>query len=72
MYKLAALYTFILFKSFDNKCTHVHARTIGEIGEISSESGRAEFRVTNKNFKVWDIIGRSCVVHNRQTSEDNR
>ena len=26
MYKLAALYTFILFKSFDNKCTHVHAR----------------------------------------------
>ena len=45
---------------------------MGEIGEISSEAGRAEFRITNNNFKVWDIIGRSCVVHKQQTSEDER
>lgn len=47
-------------------------KPVGEIGEITSTAGRAEFRVTNNNFKVWDIIGRSCVLHDQTQSTDNR
>ncbi|CAG2195317.1 CCS [Mytilus edulis] len=47
-------------------------KPVGEIGEITSTAGRAEFRVTNNNFKVWDIIGRSCVLHDQAQSTDNR
>ncbi|VDI51963.1 copper chaperone for superoxide dismutase [Mytilus galloprovincialis] len=47
-------------------------KPVGEIGEITSTAGRAEFRVTNNNFKVWDIIGRSCVLHDQAQLTDNR
>ena len=33
--------------------------------------GRSEFRLTNERLKVWDIIGRSLVIH-KGTEDDNR
>lgn len=50
----------------------IFLKPVGEIGEITSTAGRAEFRVTNNNFKVWDIIGRSCVLHDQAQTTDNR
>ncbi|CAG2195080.1 CCS [Mytilus edulis] len=49
-------------------------KPVGEIGEITSTSGEAEFRVTNNNFKVWDIIDLVCYMtrHSQQTIGKNR
>lgn len=36
----------------------------GHIGDIEAgENGRAVFRVEKSAFHVWDVIGRSTVVH---------
>ena len=37
---------------------------LGDLGEIDVASdGRADFRLTNERIKVWEMIGRSIVVH---------
>ncbi|XP_048735335.2 copper chaperone for superoxide dismutase-like isoform X2 [Ostrea edulis] len=39
-------------------------KPMGDIGEIDvAANGRADFRLTNERLKVWDMIGRSIVVH---------
>ncbi|CAH3152198.1 unnamed protein product [Pocillopora meandrina] len=39
-------------------------RHVGDLGNISADkNGRASFRMEDKNIKVWDVIGRSLVVH---------
>lgn len=39
----------------------------GELGKvIAEESGRAVFRMMNPTIKVWDIIGRSMMLHSQQ------
>lgn len=39
-------------------------RHVGDLGNISADkNGRASFRIEDKNIKVWDVIGRSLVVH---------
>ena len=36
----------------------------GDIGDIlAGPNGRAEFRLVNDSLKVWDMIGRSMVIH---------
>ena len=40
----------------------------GEMGDIEvGPDGRAEFRFVNHNVKVWDMIGRSMIIHNAAT-----
>ena len=40
-------------------------RHVGDLGNIvADESGRSAFRFTDNMVKVWDVIGRSLVVHN--------
>ncbi|XP_071833220.1 copper chaperone for superoxide dismutase-like isoform X3 [Apostichopus japonicus] len=42
-------------------------RHVGDLGNISAaENGRARFRIENDQLKVWDVIGRSFVVHERE------
>ncbi|XP_078591575.1 copper chaperone for superoxide dismutase-like [Branchiostoma floridae x Branchiostoma japonicum] len=39
-------------------------RHVGDLGNVlADERGRAEFRMEDERLKVWDIIGRSLVVH---------
>lgn len=39
-------------------------RHVGDLGNIMADSaGRAVFRVEDNRVKVWDVIGRSMVVH---------
>ncbi|XP_070570243.1 copper chaperone for superoxide dismutase-like [Ptychodera flava] len=39
-------------------------RHVGDMGNIEAdETGRAKFRLEDRLIKVWDIIGRSVVVH---------
>ncbi|XP_022332121.2 copper chaperone for superoxide dismutase-like isoform X1 [Crassostrea virginica] len=39
-------------------------KPLGDLGEIDVASdGRADFRLTNERIKVWEMIGRSIVVH---------
>lgn len=39
-------------------------RHVGDLGNIlADKNGRASFRIEDKNIKVWDVIGRSLVVH---------
>ncbi|XP_014677181.1 PREDICTED: copper chaperone for superoxide dismutase-like, partial [Priapulus caudatus] len=39
-------------------------RHIGDLGNIrAEENGRAVFRFTDNRVKIWDIIGRSMIVH---------
>lgn len=39
-------------------------KPLGELGEVEvSTNGRADFRLTNERLKVWEMIGRSIVVH---------
>ncbi|KAL9962742.1 hypothetical protein ACROYT_G031878 [Oculina patagonica] len=39
-------------------------RHIGDLGNIlADKNGRASFRLEDENVKVWDVIGRSLVVH---------
>jgi len=41
----------------------------GDLGNIiANDSGRAKFRILDEIIKVWDIIGRSMVVH--ESSDD--
>lgn len=38
-------------------------RHVGDLGNITAgQDGRATFRITDKQLKVWDVIGRSLVV----------
>ena len=30
---------------------------------MAGQNGRAEFRLVNERLKVWDMIGRSMVIH---------
>ncbi|XP_006818904.1 copper chaperone for superoxide dismutase-like [Saccoglossus kowalevskii] len=40
------------------------ARHVGDLGNITSnENGRAAFTIEDNLVKVWDIIGRSVVIH---------
>lgn len=41
-----------------------HAGDLGNI--IADENGRANFRFTDRQLKVWDIIGRAVVVHEKE------
>ncbi|KAK3093845.1 hypothetical protein FSP39_020907 [Pinctada imbricata] len=42
-------------------------KPLGEIGNIEADrDGRSQFRLTNTDLKVWDIIGRSMVIHQGQ------
>lgn len=37
---------------------------VGEMGDIEARAdGRAEFRFVNDKMKVWDMIGRSMMIH---------
>lgn len=39
-------------------------RHVGDLGNITAaENGRARFRIEDDQLKVWDVIGRSCMVH---------
>ncbi|XP_068706238.1 copper chaperone for superoxide dismutase-like [Montipora foliosa] len=39
-------------------------RHVGDLGNIlADKNGRAHFRMEERNVKVWDVIGRSLVVH---------
>ncbi|XP_062616680.1 copper chaperone for superoxide dismutase-like [Saccostrea cucullata] len=39
-------------------------KPVGDLGEIeAAANGRADFRLTSKRLKVWEVIGRSLVVH---------
>lgn len=41
---------------------------VGDLGSVAAdESGRASLRVVSDGLKVWDVIGRSVVVHNQQS-----
>ena len=31
---------------------------------LAGPNGRAEFRFVNERLKVWDLIGRSMMIHN--------
>ncbi|KAL3878440.1 hypothetical protein ACJMK2_030790 [Sinanodonta woodiana] len=45
----------------------------GELGDIiATETGRTEFRIETGQVKVWDIIGRSMLVHSLDTSQVHR
>lgn len=36
----------------------------GELGVVEAdEQGRAEFRIENGRMKIWEVIGRSLVIH---------
>ena len=37
----------------------------------ANQAGRAEFRTQSDRVKVWDIIGRSMVVHDMVASSSN-
>jgi len=42
-------------------------RHVGDLGNIlADKNGRASFRLEDKNVKVWDVIGRSLVVHSEE------
>ncbi|XP_052768263.1 copper chaperone for superoxide dismutase-like isoform X2 [Mya arenaria] len=42
--------------------------TKGEMGDIEvGLDGRAEFRFTNSRLKVWELIGRSMIIHQAST-----
>lgn len=42
-------------------------RHVGDLGNIcAGENGRARFRIEDNQLKVWDVIGRSFVVHERE------
>ncbi|XP_071962048.1 copper chaperone for superoxide dismutase-like isoform X2 [Antedon mediterranea] len=42
-------------------------RHVGDLGNVvADENGRANFRLEDDKVKVWDIIGRSLVVHESQ------
>lgn len=54
-----------VFNMFDSNSKNGKQRT-GELQDIKADdNGRARFRFTDKFVKVWDIIGRSLVVHDR-------
>ena len=37
---------------------------MGNLGSVTAnENGRGEFQLVSDRLKVWDIIGRSMVVH---------
>ncbi|XP_020604272.1 copper chaperone for superoxide dismutase-like, partial [Orbicella faveolata] len=43
---------------------HFILKHVGDLGNIlADKNGRASFRLEDKTVKVWDIIGRSLVVH---------
>ena len=40
----------------------------GKMGDIEvGPDGRADFRFVNHNVKVWDMIGRSMIMHDAAT-----
>lgn len=42
-------------------------RHVGDLGNIKAdESGRAKFRFTDRYIKVFDVIGRSMVIHEKE------
>lgn len=42
----------------------LYLQHLGDIGNIKAgPNGRATFRITDRRIKVWDVIGRSFVVH---------
>ncbi|XP_072032516.1 copper chaperone for superoxide dismutase-like [Amphiura filiformis] len=42
-------------------------RHAGDLGNVTAEAnGRARFRIVDNRIKVWDVIGRSMVVHSRE------
>ena len=46
----------------------VRFQATGEMGDIFAEpNGRAEFRFVNERLKVWDLIGRSMMIHSCAT-----
>lgn len=53
----------------------------GDFGDIEAgPDGRAEFRFVNDRLKIWEMIGRSMIIHNcssnvahlRNTGNDER
>ena len=41
----------------------MNSRHVGDLGNVTANSeGVANFKITDKLIKVWDIIGRSVVV----------
>lgn len=49
-------------------CDFALYQVIGELGDITAgENGRAEFRMVNPNLKVWEMIGRSIMIHTDDT-----
>jgi copper chaperone for superoxide dismutase len=54
-----------------NKITSssLETRPVGDLGVVRTDSsGRALFRMTSEKVKVWDVIGRSLVIHDPVTS----
>ena len=46
----------------------VSSDPVGDLGGVEADkSGRASLRVVSNRVKVWDIIGRSIVVHSQQS-----
>ncbi|GAM16853.1 hypothetical protein SAMD00019534_000280, partial [Acytostelium subglobosum LB1] len=69
-----------LTKGCDNvglpyKPTTTNKQSTGTLGTtITSEEGKTQFRIFNKDYDIWDLIGRSIVLHsvNPQTKESNK
>ena len=58
-----------LLRQLEATGTCVSYFQVGDLGSITAEdNGRAEFRVQSGNLKVWDVIGRSIVIHH--TTDD--
>lgn len=47
-------------------------RHVGDLGNIvSNEDGRAVFRIQDQHIKIWDVIGRSLVVDEKEDTFAN-
>ncbi|KAL4238904.1 hypothetical protein ACF0H5_003611 [Mactra antiquata] len=50
-----------------------HKPAEGEFGDIIAGSdGRAEFRITSDRIKIWEMIGRSMIIHNCSSDRAHR
>ncbi|KAH3852383.1 copper chaperone for superoxide dismutase-like isoform X2 [Dreissena polymorpha] len=62
-----------------NSCGDIYGRDVsgqvsmGELGDIKAgPDGRAEFRIVSDRLKVWEMIGRSLIIHNGSIDEIKR
>ncbi|EDV23287.1 Copper chaperone for superoxide dismutase [Trichoplax sp. H2] len=49
------------------------ARKLGDIGSMTAnKNGRAMFRIEDDTVKVWDVIGRSVIIHDKQVESSGK